>query len=448
MNELYHFNFKNSNKNPSPKKNFLYVAKVPLKNKTWRYFYDKAEYEAYLKGRQTKPLVGNPKIGGKNDNRLDRKTLIGDKQPGGPATNFLNRHVEKRENKAEIIKSNASTYANKLAQAGKDILNRSNINKKQTQDKAMVALNKLKNTAEKAGNKFAKSNLGVNLNALHDKAEASRKKFNELLGGKTLNDYQRSDYTNHAKVINPKHDKVNNLLDQTDYGTARSTYLYKMYQQNCQSCATAFDMRMKGYDVKAAPQTSINGIPPIIEPSHSVNVNYNNGIGTFTYSVDIYKENPGYLNDIYKDCPDIYYIKNQTLGYSAFEQSVKEQGADTWGMCFFNWKNGGSHVANYYVDNNSNVILIDSQTGKVGSVKEYYDRSFGISWLRTDNLNYNHDSAYLLAVPSNTSYDNLPSYLDDTTLYKSNNDKTVDINGVKYLTAKQNNPTHRKDWWK
>lgn len=377
-NELYHFNFKNSNKNPSPKKNFLYVAKVPLKNKTWRYFYDKAEYAAYLKGRQTK--------------------------------------------KEDVLKKPDQNNGNK----------NSDDDKKSKLDK----LNELKN-------KLMNSKKTQDIRIKLDKTEARSKKFDALLGGKILSKTERSNIDNHLKVINP-------LYEKAKKGQLSSKDNYN-YQNNCQSCAVAFDLRMRGYDVKSTPALKMNTDTSFVNISFAgnrhlgsdsvvdtVNITDSNGK---QHSVEIHKQESSYLDLVYKDASknirmiepsspnkfasvdnDLNYSSSQDIqnyrdvSYQAMQQDLSKQEPGSYGVLMFDWESGSGHICNYYIADDSTVIMIDAQSGeKFDDIRPYYDKAKYVSWLETDDLSLNKDSAYLYAINKDIDYDNVPTYITKNT---------------------------------
>ena len=132
-----------------------------------------------------------------------------------------------------------------------------------------------------------------------------------------------------------------------------------VYKSNCISCALANDLRLRGYDVEAAPidtTSAINGSLP-------VQLGFYKGEKLETFEV------PSNLDTAIKQ-----FIKN-----------IVHYGDGSRGILRIRWKNGDGHTAVWEV-NNSSVVIRDPQNNTVVDLSDYLRRAKTFYYFRTDNL--------------------------------------------------------------
>lgn len=132
-----------------------------------------------------------------------------------------------------------------------------------------------------------------------------------------------------------------------------------VYKNNCISCALAYDMRRRGYDVESAPidtTSATNGSLP-------VQLGFYKGEKLETYEVP---------ND-----PDV--------AVKQFTKNIVSYGDGSRGMLRIRWKNGDGHAAVWEVDGNS-VIVRDPQNNTIIDLSDYMRRAKTFYYFRTDNL--------------------------------------------------------------
>ena len=132
-----------------------------------------------------------------------------------------------------------------------------------------------------------------------------------------------------------------------------------VYKNNCISCALAYDMRRRGYDVESVPidTTSVtNGSLP-------VQLGFYKGEKLETYEVP---------ND-----PDV--------AVKQFTKNIVSYGDGSRGMLRIRWKNGDGHAVVWEV-NGGSVIVRDPQNNTIIDLSEYMRRAKTFYYFRTDNL--------------------------------------------------------------
>ena len=132
-----------------------------------------------------------------------------------------------------------------------------------------------------------------------------------------------------------------------------------VYKNNCISCALAYDMRRRGYDVESSPidtTSAMNGSLP-------VQLGFYKGEKLETYEVP---------ND-----PDV--------AVKQFTKNIVSYGDGSRGMLRIRWKNGDGHAVVWEV-NDGSVIVRDPQNNTIIDLSEYMRRAKTFYYFRTDNL--------------------------------------------------------------
>ena len=132
-----------------------------------------------------------------------------------------------------------------------------------------------------------------------------------------------------------------------------------VYKNNCISCALAYDLRRRGYDVEAVPidtTSATNGSLP-------VQLGFYKGEKLETYEVP---------ND-----PDV--------AVKQFTKNIVSYGDGSRGMLRIRWKNGDGHAVVWEV-NDGSAIVRDPQNNTIIDLSEYMRRAKTFYYFRTDNL--------------------------------------------------------------
>lgn len=295
---------------------------------------------------------------------------------------------------------------------------------------------------------FSKEDLEKQKKKVH--AEVYKKKMSELddkiaAGKKLLLESSKSDIAKTSKTskteikersvlinaINKLHNSKNAIygLDIQKNYSSRSSQVEsvnsvgynkdnidgKLYHQNCANCSVAYDMRSRGYDVKAKPHVysedyyKNDSVDEIARDYYTgdkqmAKLITENKNGTKLWDPDKQTKQAIKIASSNKNVPTAYdtwpYHSAGPSGYSMLfgksvnnktyvqqlEKSILKGGEGSRGIVDFQWAgyNGGHSVA-YEVRNNK-VVIIDAQSNKEYSISELYDCTWGMEYLRTDNL--------------------------------------------------------------
>ena len=169
------------------------------------------------------------------------------------------------------------------------------------------------------------------------------------------------DSKNHAEEMLPNLKQKTGVMTPKDDMAACNPKYSKggVYKNNCISCALAYDMRRRGYDVESAP----------IDTTSAVN-------GSLSVQLDFYKGEKLETFEVPKD-PDV--------AIKQFTNRFLEYGDGSRGMLRIRWKNGDGHAAVWEVDDGS-VMIRDPQNNTIVDLSDYMSRAKTFYYFRTDNL--------------------------------------------------------------
>ena len=172
--------------------------------------------------------------------------------------------------------------------------------------------------------------------------------------------YWRDD-KNRAEEILPNLKRKTGVMTPKDDMAACNPKYSKggVYKNNCISCALAYDMRRRGYDVESAP----------IDTTSATN-------GSLPVQLGFYK---GEKLEVFEVPKDLYAATKQ------FSNQILKYGDGSRGMLRIRWKNGDGHAVVWEVDGNS-VIVRDPQNSTIVDLSDYMRRAKTFYYFRTDNL--------------------------------------------------------------
>lgn len=393
------------------KEDHKYVARVPLKKRgkkgqKYRYFYTKEAYQAYLNGEKAKDAVGNFLD---NASKQVTKTVDNAKKNAENALNDNAKSGKEYTNSFMSENSNTKTTVGDMSDVidtAKTIV-RSIINGL-TGSGVMATLGKItKEYLDEQMEKEQKESESDTNSESTDNSEQENSKYIEkvqLPNGEYRYFYDQDEYNKYLARLEyqknepdflkdlPKID--DNTIMNSDEHMAEINEEYDWFSSdrsmNCAYCTTAYEMRMRGYDVQAADfvEATYDGDPWSMETWYeNVNMQYISPDGS---SVDInqYTDPPptsekelGYVNTISAD---------DALEYRA---SVVEKALESGNppnsrgnLCVY-WAGGGGHSMAYETDNNGKVKIRDCQTNEVYTTQELMDMGVvDVFYFRTDNL--------------------------------------------------------------
>ena len=169
------------------------------------------------------------------------------------------------------------------------------------------------------------------------------------------------DGKNHAEEMLPNLKQKTGVMTPKDDMAACNPKYSKggVYKNNCISCALAYDMRRRGYDVEAMP----------IDTTSAIN-------GSLPVQLGFYK---GEKLDTFEVPKDLYAATKQ------FSNQILKYGDGSRGMLRIRWKNGDGHAAVWEVDDGS-VVIRDPQNNTIVDLSDYMSRAKTFYYFRTDNL--------------------------------------------------------------
>ena len=169
------------------------------------------------------------------------------------------------------------------------------------------------------------------------------------------------DSKNHVEEMLPKLKRKTTEINQNeDMAACNPKYLKGgVYKNNCISCALAYDMRRRGYDVESAP----------IDTTSATN-------GSLPVQLGFYK---GEKLEVFEVPKDLYAATKQ------FSNQILKYGDGSRGMLRIRWKNGDGHAVIWEVDGNS-VIVRDPQNNTIVDLSDYMRRAKTFYYFRIDNL--------------------------------------------------------------
>ena len=323
--ELYH----------ASRKQHKYITKVPIGNGKYRYFYTREEYNSY-----------------KND----------------------------KENKETDKKSKTKSVSNFFA----DIFKRVKKLFKKSKKQVSKTLEKGKKFVDEVifGKNGGKNKLKRNFLYI------ARVK---LANGKYRYFYDQDEYNRYLKRQEYQKNepdfmkKVSKISDEDIFAASdimkKVNPDYSPYDdatgRNCANCTAAYELRCRGYDVKAAEYENVG--------EYFIN-------GT-TFRHDYYYKDAKKIT-LDSDGNEYKSALNGTKLQKDFDYSaskvessiVKLSGKSTRGDISVEWKSGGGHSMVYEVNDNGAVVIRDCQTNNVYDVGDIAGLVNHISITRTDNL--------------------------------------------------------------
>lgn len=132
-----------------------------------------------------------------------------------------------------------------------------------------------------------------------------------------------------------------------------------VYKNNCISCALAYDLRRRGYDVESVG----------VDTTKAAN-------GSLPVQLGFYKGEKLQSFDV-SDDPNV--------AMKRFTKSLLIYGNGSRGMLRIRWKNGDGHAVIWEVDGDS-VVIRDPQNNTIVDLSDYMKRAKTLYYFRTDNL--------------------------------------------------------------
>ncbi len=496
-NELYHWGIKLGGK----KEHHKYYERINLGSDSkpkYKYFYTKAEYDAYSRGKtgftnkrsfvlaknsitnifanlfkpyktssqkdtnsedkndsnnSEKRKAFGPKTNArKKETQNESSEVVSKKVPFTKYSEKVKKLDKKKSEKIEKLDKKKSEKGKNFVEKSKDIVNRkiksintivndtidntkskvtSKINKEKNRvlnmaDYARNAISDAKNAIENTvNNKIGDAKTSINnkrkeftkngisfINSFIKKANDAAKNVNS-----SFNDFIEKN-KDLSKVFKPISEKTS-IQKSRDAVNPYFRSDKELFQKNCYSCSIAYDLRLKGVDVKAIPNI-FKGLPLSEIASF-----YKTKNGLTSPKFDHLD-----FSDVYKTLDDTYKpYKNKEQDYEVagkLKDSLiskilkKSNGKDSTGFISVDWYPSSAHIFNYEVHNGV-VTFIDTQPDekRIGNpdheidITEYLVKTTamdktnkektglsGVYLLRTDNLEVDTERISFVTCPT------------------------------------------------
>lgn len=330
--ELYH---------ASRKKKVKYIAKVPISNGKYRYFYTQEEYDDYKNSKKPK------------ESKLKSKLKS------------VSKFFKNIRNKITKLFKKSKKELGKTLEKGRKFVDEVIFGKKKGKGDSILerAARKVKYIA---------------------RVKMSNGKYKYFYDTNTYERYlKRMEYQKNEPEFMKKLPKISeNKAYTSDEDMAEVNKDYSRYDkatsQNCTNCTAAYELRCRGYDVSAADYKNYFK-------------NYDNA-SMFRFPLYYKDAKTIRLDDEGKEHKSPL---NNTLAYKRYEYDsrtvteaiLKHSGKNTRGDISVMWKEAlAGHSMVYEVDNKGKVTIRDCQTNRTYRVEDIVDQVNAISITRTDNL--------------------------------------------------------------
>lgn len=325
------------------RKNVKYIARVPLSNGKYRYFYTREEYDAYKNGKKPK------------ESKLKK----------------FSKSVSKSVSK--FFKNIAAKTSKLFKKSKKEIAN--------TIEKGRKFVDEVIFGKKKGGLRFDAKEQKVKYIA---RVKMSNGKYKYFYDEETYERYlKRAEYQKNEPEFMKKIPKISEEDDgSADEDMAAVNKDYSPYDkatsQNCTNCTAAYELRCRGYDVSAADyknyvmnydNASFLRFPLYYKDAKTIRLD------------DEGKEHKSPLNNT------VAYKRYEYDSRTVTEAILKHSGKNTRGDISVLWKEAlAGHSMVYEVDSKGKVTIRDCQTNKKYNVEDIVDKVNAISITRTDNL--------------------------------------------------------------
>lgn len=329
--ELYHAN---------KKKKVKYIAKVPISNGKYRYFYTQEEYNAYKNSKKPK------------ESKLKSKLKS--------VSKFL-KNISKKVN--NLFKKSKKELG-KTLEKGRKFVDEVIFGKKKNSSS-------LFDVKEKIHKYIARVKMSNGKYKYFYDAGAYERYLKRM-------EYQKNEPEFMKKV--PKIPESDGYTADEDMAKINKEYSRydKATSQNCTNCTAAYELRCRGYDVSAADyenyvanydNASMFRFPLYYKDAKTIRLD------------DTGEEHKSPLNNT------VAYKRYEYDSRTVTEAILKHSGKNTRGDISVMWKEAlAGHSMVYEVNNKGKVTIRDCQTNRTYRVEDIVDQVNAISITRTDNL--------------------------------------------------------------
>lgn len=379
-----------------------YIKKKKINGK-WRYFYDKSELDKFNKGYE-KTTVKNLKNG--DDIKITKKyKKTNDLFSGQSVSTFrVSSHGTTSTHKKITYKQGSLS---RLKAKGEKFIYDKFLKNKVTKKPNSSKISQL---ADK-GKKFIDKLFGKD-DSKKDKKKKLKPKYIAKVktpNGKTRYFYNKDEYNSYLRRLDyqknepdfmkgiKKIDKNTILNSEENQEATNPNYdpYDDDYSMNCIKCTATYELRMRGYDVEAAPADKRPGIYSSQNSSDLDNwykdaKHYEIQPDGTTKDISLSRKNGMFetVDTIYKKFSGKYEMSYS--GSDIRNALEKNNPPNSRGDISTVWTSGGGHSMVYEIDSKGKAIIRDCQTNRIYRSDDDFEaiaRSSGnVSFTRTDNL--------------------------------------------------------------
>lgn len=362
-NELYHAWLRKGQK-------AKYIAKVPIGKGKYRYFYDKAEYAAYLKGRRKRTEKQSKTVEKKGNRLFDF------------VSGMLNEKVTDIKQSAASNRKLIGGFYKKHIVGATKLLFPNRVSNEEIKDHKYIAKVQLADGSYRY---------------FYDQSE-----YDAYLARKGYQDNEPDFMKDLPEIDGPMSFEEDSLEINEEFYADYMIGKYGLddfddgdyYTLNCMLCSSTYELRRRGYDVEAKPMTE--------ELSHQIDLAAIEKYGEDATSLEV---NTAYANMIFKD-PVIKEV-DLSGGGSSYDSLKANVEPNTRGNLMMVWNGGGAHSVAYECDSKGDLTIIDSQIitylpstavmRESTSVNEYFESVSAAYVMRTDNLEFTEQGVDICA---------------------------------------------------
>lgn len=400
------------------KKDHKYYERIELANGRYRYFYSKAEWDAYQKvnkkdKKSDKDSIADiiKKFGNTTVDKANKLIEKGKKKVDSLISKIKSKRIDKktkdlktdaaREEAKERRKQNAKDYAKNVERQRR--LEKQRKVWTEREEKAAREKRQSERIEKNAFNLFSKD--------AKDSKKEDQSQHPDLRIKKTVatKDQDMAAVNRDRKLADERYerlykefkaaekahdwDKCNSLVDAINASSER----FNAANYNCASCSIAYDMRRRGYDVTAPKQIKqgneyggfstdriLEAYKPRNESAYKKG-DYYAAYGTNYKNAD--KNGDGLVSPV-----DSRYKAFDTKQVNEIKREILENNPEgSYGILNEFWYTGGGHSVVWSIEN-GDVIIRDAQVNEVRTFEEDLTTAISCNWTRTDDLELDHEA--------------------------------------------------------
>lgn len=384
-------------------RHWKYIKKKKVNGK-WKYFYDKSELDKFKKGSQEttrkKGKYGNETVTittyrkglFTKESKTTREAKNGRKKT---TTKFIDKQLG---------------VADRLIAKGEKFIFNKFLKNKKAKKPGSSAFSKTVDKGKKFIDKIFKKD---------SPKKDTKKKFKyiekvKMPNGKARYFYNKDEYNAYLKRLEyqknepdfmkkiKKIDKNKVLSAEENQAATNPNYdpFNEDYSENCIKCTATYELRMRGYDVEAAPRSKLIG-----GFSNQTNANLDNWYKNAKHyelqedgsvkDISLTTKNKLFegVSQIYKTTKGDYKLSYS--GEDLKKSLEKNNPPNSRGNLTVVWKSGGGHSMVYEINSKGKAIIRDAQTNEIYTSDDDFEavaRATGnIMFTRTDNLELRKD---------------------------------------------------------